>query len=144
MKIKILTIVLLTLWIPVVLDKIINFEVFKSGIFRQPFDDSYAQVLIYLLPFLEGVAVIFFLIPSLQRWAFALSTLLMLAFTLYVGAALAGAWEKLPCGCGSVLSGMTWKQHLFFNLFFLLLSGYGFYLLNPKRSGAAGGETAEG
>ena len=144
MKIKIFTIVLLTLWIPVVLDKIINFEVFKSGIFRQPFDDSYAQVLIYLLPFLEGVAVIFFLIPALQRWAFALSTLLMLAFTLYVGAALAGAWEKLPCGCGSVLSGMTWKQHLFFNLFFLLLSGYGFYLLNPKRSGAAGGETAEG
>jgi len=144
MKIKIFTIVLLTLWIPVVLDKIINFEVFKSGIFRQPFDDSYAQVLIYLLPFLEGVAVIFFLIPALQRWAFALSSLLMLAFTLYVGAALAGAWEKLPCGCGSVLSGMTWKQHLFFNLFFLLLSGYGFYLLNPKRSGAAGGETAEG
>ena len=32
----------------------------------------------------------------------------------------------------------------FFNLFFLVISGYGLYITNLQRGGAVGGETAEG
>lgn len=73
-----------------------------------------------------------------------LSLVLMMAFTVYIGMALVGAWEKLPCGCGSVISSLSWKQHFFFNLFFLLFSGYGTYITNIQRGGAAGSEAVKG
>lgn len=144
MKTTLLTLLLLALWIPVTLDKIINFSVFKTGILRQPFHDSLGMILIYTLPVLEILTIFLLLLPVLRKWGFALSTLLMLAFTAYIGMALAGAWERLPCGCGSVISGLSWKQHFFFNLLFLLCSGYGFYHMNKQQGGAAGGEAVKG
>lgn len=144
MKTNLLTLILLSLWIPVTLDKIINFESFKTGLLRQPFSENFTQFLIYALPFVEGLTITLLLLSTLRKWGFVLSTILMLAFTVYIGVALLGAWEKLPCGCGSVITSMTWKQHFFFNLFFLLISGWGFYLMNLKRGRAVEGETAEG
>lgn len=144
MKNTLLTLLLLALWIPVTLDKMLNFPVFETGILRQPFDDRLGQVLIFVLPVLEALIILMLLLPAFRKWGFALSTLLMLAFTAYIGVALAGAWEHLPCGCGSVINGLSWKQHFFFNLFFLLCSGYGFYRLNIPQDGAMGGETVKG
>jgi putative oxidoreductase len=144
MKIKLITLLLLCLWIPVSIDKFLAFKVFQQSLVRQPFDDNVAHLLAYVLPALEALTVLLLLIESLRRMGMLLSLALMSAFTLYIGAALAGAWEKLPCGCGSVISSLTWKQHLFFNIFFLLVSGYGVLLTNQKRSGAVGGEAAEG
>lgn len=144
MKTKLLTLLLLALWIPVSIDKFINFEVFRNGLVRQPFSDTFAHLLAYLLPFSEVLIVALLLFDPLRKYGMMLSLGLMMIFTAYIGIALAGAWEQLPCGCGSVISGLNWKQHFFFNLFFLLVSGYGLYLMNQKQSGAAGGETAEG
>lgn len=81
---------------------------------------------------------------SWRKAGLILSTALMAAFTGYVGIALLGAWEKLPCGCGSVISGMSWPEHFLFNLFFLLLSVSGLYLWHKLRSSNAGSEAAEG
>lgn len=144
MKTKFLTIILLSLWIPVSLDKFINFETFKNGLVRQPFNDTLAHFLAYILPVLEALTVLLLLIDSLRRYGMIMSLILMTVFTAYIGAALAGTWEELPCACGSVISTLTWKHHFFFNLFFLLISGYGVYRMNPKRSGAVGGETTKG
>lgn len=144
MKTKFLTLILLALWIPVSIDKFINFRIFKNGLILQPFNDSFAQVLAYILPGLEALTALLLLLESLRRYGMILSLILMAVFTGYIGTALAGAWQELPCGCGSVINGLSWKQHFFFNLFFLLISGYGVYLMNPKRSGAVGGETAKG
>ncbi|GAA0886530.1 hypothetical protein GCM10009120_51290 [Sphingobacterium siyangense subsp. cladoniae] len=135
---------LLALWIPVTIDKLTDFTVFKKGILNQPFSDGLGYVLIYALPVLECGAVICLISEKLRGTGLVLSTLLMVAFTGYVGMALLGAWEKLPCGCGSVISGMTWLQHFFFNVFFLLLSITGHYLWYKLRGSNAGSETAEG
>src|SRR5690606_21781243 len=76
---------------------------------------------------------------------FGLSSLLMAAFTGYIGIALLGTWEKLPCGCGSVISGMNWKQHFIFNLFFLGMSLWGlYYQRGLQRSSSSRQATAEG
>jgi len=144
MKTKFLTLILLALWIPVSIDKFIYFKVFKNGLILQPFNDRFAQVLAYILPGLEALTVLLLLVEAFRKYGMILSLILMTVFTAYIGAALVGAWEKLPCGCGSVISGLTWKQHFLFNIFFLLISGYGVYLMQSKRSGAVGGETAEG
>jgi putative oxidoreductase len=140
MKLKLITLALLTLWIPVSIDKWLNFEVFQNGLIRQPFPDLLGQVLSYTLPVIETATIILLMVDKWRKAGLFLSTVLMAVFTTYIGLALLGAWDQLPCGCGSVISQLTWKQHFFFNLAFLLLSAYG--LLNLHRSGAAGGKTA--
>lgn len=117
-----ITILLLLLWIPVALDKLFDFASFRAGIMRQPLADGSGQILVYLLPVLEVAVVVLLLFTRSRRMGFGLSSLLMAAFTGYIGIALLGAWEKLPCGCGSVIGGLTWTQHFWFNVFFLGIS----------------------
>lgn len=135
---------LLLLWVPVAIDKVINFASFKSGILRQPFSDSLGYGLIYTLPILELLTVLLLISEKFRRIGLILSTVLMSAFTGYIAVALMGAWEKLPCGCGSVISGMTWIQHFFFNLFFLTLSIIGIYLWYKLRGSNVGSGAIEG
>jgi hypothetical protein len=138
-------IALLLLWIPVSMDKLLNFGTFKAGILRQPFSDGLGNVLIYTLPVLEITIVLLLINESWITLGLWLSTLLMAAFTGYIGVALLGAWEQLPCGCGSVISGLSWNQHFWFNLFFLLLSITGILLQrNLQRSDGSGLAKAEG
>ncbi|MCT4317815.1 hypothetical protein CMT34_17495 [Elizabethkingia anophelis] len=135
---------LLLLWIPVSIDKISDFQAFKSGILRQPFSDSLGYVLIYTLPALEILIAIALVTEKFRKAGLILSTLLMTVFTGYIAVALLGAWEKLPCGCGSIITGMNWTQHFFFNLLFLFLSIWGLYLWYKLRGSNAGGEATEG
>src|SRR5690606_29503487 len=109
------------------LDKFIDFVTFRSGILRQPFSDTLGYILIYSLPLLEAATVISLISKRYRKIGFILSTLLMATFTGYIGIALLGTWEKLPCGCGSVISGMSWQQHFWFNIFFLSISLVGWY-----------------
>ncbi|NGM65420.1 MauE/DoxX family redox-associated membrane protein [Sphingobacterium sp. SGR-19] len=126
--ITLISIALLLLWVPVSLDKLLHFHAFKAGILRQPFSNTMGQVLIFLLLPLEILVVGLIVSSRFRLVGFGLSSLMMAAFTAYIGIALLGAWEKLPCGCGSVISGMSWTQHFWFNLFFLALSIWGYYL----------------
>src|SRR5690606_37540130 len=125
--ITLLTILLLILWIPVTLDKLTDFQSFRAGILRQPFSDALGYALLALLPILEIAVVIMLIRPKWRPGGFRLASLLMAAFTAYIGVALLAAWEKLPCGCGSVISGMSWQQHFWFNIFFLSISLVGWY-----------------
>lgn len=139
-----ITIALLALWVPVVIDKLTDFNSFRMGILNQPFSDEMGNVLIYLLPSLEILTIILLISKKNNRYGIYLSAILMFLFTGYVGLALAGAWEKLPCGCGSIISGMTWNEHFFFNLAFLALSIAGIYLSHSQRRNPTGCEVAEG
>lgn len=125
---KAIIILLLVLWIPVTMNKITDFPTFRNGILNQPFSDHFGYVLIYSLPIVETATVATLVIMRLQKVGLIMSTSLLIAFTGYIAVALLGAWEKLPCGCGSVISGMNWVQHLFFNLFFLIASIAGYFL----------------
>ena len=129
-----ITIMLLLLWIPALLDKLLQFGTFQSGILKQPFSDELGYMLIYSLPILE-IAIVILLVSSKYRWmGFVLSSVLMMTFTGYIAIALMGAWDKIPCGCGSVISSMSWKQHLWFNLFFLAISLVGFIVSIKLRN----------
>ncbi|WP_188876125.1 MauE/DoxX family redox-associated membrane protein [Sphingobacterium alkalisoli] len=144
-----ITVALLLLWIPVSIDKLINFQQFRYGILQQPLSYTIAWVVIYTLPVLEISIVILLVIQNLRDSAkrrnvgiwrfhltnpFLLSSLLMAAFTGYVGLALLGAWGKVPCACGSVISGMSWMQHFWFNTLFLTISITGVILHKKSRS----------
>src|SRR5690606_20993862 len=53
-------------------------------------------------------------------------------FTLFILFGVLGWYDKRPCGCGSVISGLTWEQHLWFNIGFLLISIAGLWLTRPS------------
>ena len=139
-----LTIVLLSLWLPVVIDKISGFRVYSAGILAQPFPRWFSRPLVYLLPVLELLTAVMLLFECSRFTGFILSFILMLLFTGYIGIALLGTWEQLPCGCGSVISRMGWTTHFWFNLSFLILSAYGVYLLKKIRGGIVGNGGAKG
>ncbi|MCI0922407.1 MauE/DoxX family redox-associated membrane protein [Sphingobacterium rhinopitheci] len=123
-----ITILLLILWIPTSLNKLLDFESFKQDINKQPFNIILAKVIIYSIPLLEILTVILIVIPKYRRLGFISSTFLMSIFTLYIASALLYVWDKLPCGCGLILSQLNWQEHLWFNLTFLLLSIAAWYL----------------
>lgn len=122
------TLILLSMWIPVGLDKILHFELFKNAMIQQPFDDGYGILLAYILPLLEISTIILLIIPSLRRYGFFLSAFMMSLFTGYVALAIFGRPDNLPCGCGLVFQHLSWEVHLVLNSIFLLISLLGLIL----------------
>jgi putative oxidoreductase len=78
------------------------------------------QLASYAVPVVELVIA---LLLSFERsrlaglWGACLA---MLFFTGYVAFILSG--KNIPCSCGGVIAKMNWQQHLYFNIFFLLVS----------------------
>jgi putative oxidoreductase len=60
------------------------------------------------------IATLLFL-PRTRRLGLKLSFVLMAVFSFYVGFMMFYL-TKLPCSCGGIISKMTWKQHLIFNI----------------------------
>lgn len=145
-----ITFTLILLWLPVSLDKLWNFQQFQLGILRQPLPRTLAWTLVYTLPLIEVGIVLLLVLYSYRsssksltnndwiwnRWflnPFVLSSLLLTAFSGYIMIALIGAFDKIPCGCGSVITGMSWGEHLGFNLLFLGISILGLRLYSSIR-----------
>ena len=141
---NIIVIVLLAFWLYVLIEQLTNLEGFKTGISRQPLPVFLILVTIYLLPVLELFIIISLMFIKLHKIGLFLSVILMTAFTIYVGTAILGLWNQVPCTCGSVIKGISWKQHFFFNLFFLVLSVLGYYFKTKLRHNNAGGSVIEG
>lgn len=132
------TLLLLLLWISTGLDKLWDLEGFHRTLQRQPLPAGWADLLYVSLPLGELFIAVLLVIGSgnsskisssiLLKWGFALSTFLMLAFTVYILLGVLDLYEQRPCGCGSVISGLSWEQHLWFNLVFLLISVLGWWM----------------
>ena len=125
---QIILITLMALWIPISLDKLINFELFRSAMIQQPFSDQLGKYLAFILPTLELAVGLLFILPKMRLLAFSLSSLLMVAFVAYVGLAVLKVWGKIPCGCGLVFHQLGWVAHLWLNIGFLLISLLGLWL----------------
>ena len=56
----------------------------------------------------------------------------MVMFTAYI-IAITRFSEYVPCSCGGVLQNMSWNQHLFFNIGFVLIALTGVILHSSDR-----------
>jgi hypothetical protein len=89
--------------------------------------------LAWFLPLLELIIALFLFIPRFRLTGLYGSLLLMVAFTVFIGYLLIVRDNDLPCSCGGVIQQMSWKQHLVFNTFFIILSIIGIILEKQKR-----------
>jgi putative oxidoreductase len=110
------------------LSKLVDLRHFVRAINNQPFDNRYTPVLVILLPAAEILAGVLLLVPRLRLAGFALSAILMLAFTGYVALVTFHFYERVPCACAGAFDQLTWLQHLIFNALFLLGSLTGLFL----------------
>jgi len=128
----------LALWGSVAVEKLWDLAGFHSTLRRQPIPRWSTDILFWLLPLAELGAAMLLAWPRNRRrthqgmW---LSAILMLAFTLFIGFGVLGWYKKRPCGCGSVISGLTWEEHLWFNGAALLLAIIGIWLTWPTSPG---------
>ncbi len=89
---------------------------------NQPFSRTVNNFLAHALPLAEIIAVILLVINTTRLLGLYLSLLLMTLFTGYVLVVLLDLFGRIPCSCGGVIELLGWKEHLVFNVFFLLIS----------------------
>jgi putative oxidoreductase len=102
-------------------NKIWEFHNFEWVLSTLPVIGSFSELIAYSIPAAEIIASLLLLSYTGRHLGLILSCLLMLGFTTYLLFMIIYT-DNLPCNCGGVLSQLSWKQHIAFNLFFLLLS----------------------
>jgi len=119
--IEIVTILYIILFLYTAISKLIDFDTFKEQIATSPLLTPIAKYIAAMLPFVEFFAVLLLINPRWRLKGFYTSLILMIGFTSYIIAILLFN-DQLPCSCGGVLQEMSWKQHIFFNSFFIVLA----------------------
>jgi len=118
---------LIVLFVYTSLNKIIDHNLFKTVLQSAPLLHNVAGVIAGILPVIELVIALLLFIPVTRLKGFCLSFFLLLLFTVYL-VYMVVTTPNLPCNCGGVLKNLTWRQHIFFNLFFMLVSLAGIFL----------------
>jgi len=101
--------------------KLTNYEGLKSQIQQSPMLTANASTIAWLVPTIELLVVLMFLIGRLQKAAMYASLCLMSIFTTYIVIILKFS-DYIPCSCGGILQKMSWSTHLLFNSAFVLLA----------------------
>lgn len=126
--------VLLILFLYTSISKLTGYERFKIVLSTSPLLKPVAGIIAWLLPVTEIVIAIMLFLPFTRVKGLKASSVLIFIFTLYLVYMVAFT-TQLPCNCGGVLQFLTWPQHIFFNLLFILLAiaGILFYKKNINR-----------
>ena len=123
---------LVTLWIYAAVGKLLQFENFQIRLSQFPFISEYANLLAWLVPGVEIIIALLFFFPCLKDEAYLASAALLLVFTVYISAVL-NLSDSIPCSCNGVLPSLSWKEHILFNMGFILIALTGL-ILTPKPS----------
>lgn len=103
------------------LSKLHQYAVFRTQLNKSPFISGLASLLAWVLPVIEIIVSAALMIVPLRSVALGASLFLLTLFTAYLSAMLLFSYY-IPCSCGGILSGLTWKEHVVFNGTFMLIN----------------------
>ena len=129
-----ITFLLILLWVYAAVSKLIDFRHFKYEMHNQALLPFVQELLIYLLPPAEIIVALLLMFEKWTIWGLYCSALLLTLFTIYISMTLVHFFKYVPCSCGGILEHMGWTPHLFFNLFFLLITLTTLYITKKERS----------
>ncbi|WP_442590870.1 MauE/DoxX family redox-associated membrane protein [Pedobacter sp. AW31-3R] len=117
---------LIILFVYTAITKLYTYSSFEEGLHNSVLLKPYSHILTWFIPSSEICISILLIIPK-SRWLGLLSSfLLLLFFTIYLIYMVNYGGPK-SCGCGGVIEALSWTQHIYFNIFFILISGTSFY-----------------
>jgi putative oxidoreductase len=112
-------------WIPALLillfaytgcSKLFDLSGFTHTLYNQPIPRFAVPTLAILLPGMEIATAACLLFDRTRMTGLIASLILLIIFTLYIGAILLGLFHRVPCSCGGIFRGLSWQQHLWVNL----------------------------
>jgi len=129
--IEIICAVFILLFVYAVVSKIRDFERFSVELAKSPILNPIASWVVIAIPSIEIALSIFLIVKRFRLVALYASFSLMVMFSAYIVAILKFS-SYIPCTCGGVLQNMSWKEHLIFNLCFVVLGTIG-VLMYPAK-----------
>ena len=109
--------------------KITDQDRFLKGLTRVHLISGFAVFISFAVPMVEVFIAMLLLIPKTAKIGLYCFITVMTAFTFYIISAL--IWEKnLPCHCGGAIEKLSWSQHIWFNLAFILIAMFAIRLFN--------------
>ncbi|WP_281335960.1 DoxX family protein [Flavobacterium eburneipallidum] len=134
--IELITMLHILLFVYAATSKLLDFDTFQVQLGQSPLLSAFAGWVAFGVPFLELFIVILLIYHKWRLIGFYAAFSLMVLFSTYIVVILNFS-SFVPCSCGGILENMSWKQHLLFNVMFVVLAFIGIYLittLQPKQS----------
>jgi hypothetical protein len=125
---------ILLLFLYTAVNKLLDYEHFKSVMIMSPLLHPFAGTIAWVLPIGEIGIVLLLLFPKTKLNGLYTAFVAIVIFTLYIIYMIIFT-PRLPCSCGGVLKSLTWTQHIYFNLFLLLLTGIAIVLSCKIKKG---------
>ena len=101
--------------------KITDHDRFLKGLTRVHLISGFAVFISYAVPAIEMLVALLLLIPQTAKTGLYSFIAVMASFTIYIISAM--IWEKrVPCHCGGAIEKLSWGQHIWFNLAFIIIA----------------------
>lgn len=123
---------LVILFVYAAVSKLLVFQDFKVQIGKSPMLTTFRDWLVWIVPLLEIGIALSLLSPRFKVLGLYASFGLMISFTTYIIIILKFV-DHIPCSCGGILESLGWKEHLFFNSFFIFISFVGILIYSSRN-----------
>ncbi|WP_430981144.1 MauE/DoxX family redox-associated membrane protein [Sphingobacterium faecium] len=111
--------------------KIAGYDLFVNNLDKSPFFKGINTNLIAVgVISLEILIPVLFFFNKTTKVAYLLSFFLFFLFTGYIIMMFLFS-PYLPCSCGGLIEKLSWKQHIYFNIVFIIFSAV-LYLIEKK------------
>jgi hypothetical protein len=119
--INIVTALIVLLFTYTGLSKIVDHAQFHFALSESPLIQQGADIIAIAIPAAELLTVLLLLFSRTKFIGLWISLILLILFTGYLLYMILFALH-LPCTCGGVISKMSWKEHLLFNVVFIAMT----------------------
>ncbi len=132
--IHITTTILVLLWSYAAISKLLTYQATRFQLLGHKLIMNHAGLIAWLIPAMELALVVLILWSHTRRVGLYASAALLAVFTAYI-IYMFMYYPAKPCSCGGVLTALSWRQHIVFNLAFMvpaLLAGFFYNKAPPK------------
>ena len=115
------------LFVYAAISKLLEFEDFQTQLGQSPLLGAFAEWVSYGVVIVELLSAILLVFDRTRKAGLLFALTLMIMFTTYIIIILYFT-TFTPCSCGGVIESLGWKEHLIFNIVFILLASCALYL----------------
>ena len=132
--IEIISFFFILLFVYAAVTKLMDLEKFRIQIGQSPLLTEIAGTVAWLVPTSEIFVALLLSTSRFRLHGLMLSVILMVMFATYIFV-IVNFSEHVPCSCGGVLQQLNWRDHLIFNIVFVILGILGTFLQynNPDK-----------